>query len=205
MYAPSALPAWPRRNSGECPTPDCQTRKSAVGCWVRPVRAWAPRMIVALCRCPFWSCWRRTVRGWLGRVDDPRDQRLEIDVCLPPQVDDAGWRDVDLELDPVLHERDRRVEVEDWDEYDEACRDGWMCTDDAALARATAQRCAELLQRRTEPWIRRGWQMLRRLAWHHIRGDHGQAGAGCMSDARGRCPRPYLRGAPATRSHPGSP
>jgi hypothetical protein len=106
-----------------------------------------------------------TDRPWVAWwVDDPTDQRLEIDVCRPPEIGDAAWRYVDLELDPVLHERDLRVEVEDWDEYDEACRNGWMSVDDAALASATAQRCADVLHRRAEPRIRRGWRMLRRLA-----------------------------------------
>lgn len=94
-------------------------------------------------------------------VGDFADQRLEIDVCVPPEVTEAGWQYVDLELDPVLHEPDGRVEIEDWDEYEDACRNGWMNSDDAKLARTTAQRCAELLRQGTEPWLRRGWQVLR--------------------------------------------
>jgi predicted RNA-binding protein associated with RNAse of E/G family len=105
----------------------------------------------------------RTVTGrgcgawWVG---DPADRRLEIDVCLPPEGTDAGWRYVDLELDPVLHERDSRVEIEDWDEYEQACRNGWMSAEDAALARFTAEDRAGALRRRDEPWQERGWQML---------------------------------------------
>ena len=58
-------------------------------------------------------------RPWVARwVGDPADRRLEIDVCLPPERTEAGWRYINLELDPVLHERDARVEIEDWDEYD---------------------------------------------------------------------------------------
>ncbi|MDQ1631548.1 MAG: hypothetical protein QOC80_1520 [Frankiaceae bacterium] len=99
-----------------------------------------------------WVAW------WVG---DPADQRLEIDVCLSPEVTEAGWQYVDLELDPVLHERDWRVEIEDWDEYEQACGNGWMSADDAKLAQVTAERCAEVLRRRAEPWLWRGWQMLR--------------------------------------------
>ncbi|MET7835703.1 DUF402 domain-containing protein [Micromonospora sediminicola] len=98
-----------------------------------------------------WAAW------WVG---DPADRRLEIDVCRPPEVTEGGWRYVDLELDPVRHEVDGRVEIEDWDEYDDACRDGWMNPDDAELARATAQHCADLLRQGTEPWLRCGWQLL---------------------------------------------
>jgi hypothetical protein len=104
-------------------------------------------------------------RPWVSWwVDDPADRRLEIDVCLPPTVTDTGWRYVDLELDPVVHERDSRVEIEDWDEYEQACRDGFMCAQDAELARFVAEERAEVLRRRDEPWLERGWQLLTRQA-----------------------------------------
>ncbi|WP_199512335.1 DUF402 domain-containing protein [Nucisporomicrobium flavum] len=99
-----------------------------------------------------WAAW------WVG---DPADQRLEIDVCLPPTTTGACWRYVDLELDPVLHRPSGRVEIEDWDEYEEAALNGWMNADEAGLAQATAEHCAEVLRRGAEPWIQRGWQMLR--------------------------------------------
>lgn len=99
-----------------------------------------------------WAAW------WVG---DPADQRLEIDVCLPPEANRAGWHYVDLELDPVLHQPGGHVEIEDWDEYEGARRNGWMSEDDATLARTTAEHCAELLRQGTEPWLRRGWQLLR--------------------------------------------
>jgi hypothetical protein len=98
-----------------------------------------------------WATW------WVG---DPAGRRLEFDVCLPPEPVDAGWRYVDLELDPVLHVDDGRVEIEDWDEFGEACREGWMPPADAELARTTAERCAEMLRGRGEPWLTRGWAML---------------------------------------------
>jgi hypothetical protein len=100
-----------------------------------------------------WVAW------WVG---DPADRRLEIDVCLPPQGTEAGWRYIDLELDPVLHERNSRVEIEDWDEYEQACRNGWMSADDAKLAKSTAEDRAAALRRCDEPWQERGWQMLTR-------------------------------------------
>ena len=98
-----------------------------------------------------WVAW------WVG---DPADRRLEIDVCLPPERTEAGWTYVDLELDPVLHERDSRVEIEDRDEFEEACRLGWMSAAEAALAQATAEERAGALRRRDEPWQQRGWQEL---------------------------------------------
>ncbi|GAB2578293.1 hypothetical protein Aab01nite_09910 [Paractinoplanes abujensis] len=98
-----------------------------------------------------WAAW------WVG---DPGDRRLEIDVCLPPEPVEDGWRYVDLELDPVLHLADGRVEIEDWDEYEESLLRGWMTADDGELARATAQACAEELRGPAKPWRERGWELL---------------------------------------------
>ncbi|MGC4893022.1 DUF402 domain-containing protein [Micromonospora sp. DT31] len=137
-------------------------RQDADGAWLRglPGSPWGgPHdsgtlpvpVVVLLATGRPWVAW------WVG---DPADRRLEIDVCLPPEQTGAGWRYVDLELDPVLHERDSRVEIEDWDEYEQACRDGWMGADDAGLARSTAEDRAEALRRRDEPWQARGWQLL---------------------------------------------
>ncbi|WP_030435922.1 DUF402 domain-containing protein [Actinoplanes subtropicus] len=106
-----------------------------------------------------WLAMGRPWAAWW--VNDPADRRLEIDVCLPPERVEDGWRYVDLELDPVWHQRDGRVEIEDEDEYEEARRRGWMSADDAGLARATADRCAEVLHRGTEHWPAHGWEMLR--------------------------------------------
>ncbi|SCF39045.1 DUF402 domain-containing protein [Micromonospora mirobrigensis] len=100
-------------------------------------------------------------RPWVAWwVADPADRRLEIDVCLPVERTGVDWRYVDLELDPVRHERDSRVEIEDWDEYEVACAAGWMSADDAALARGAAEDRAEALRRRDEPWQARGWWLL---------------------------------------------
>lgn len=100
---------------------------------------------------------RPWVTWWVG---DPSDRRLEMDVCLPPEPTETGWQYVDLELDPVLHRNGRRVEIEDFDEYEESCRNGWMSADDAKLALVVAEGCAQLLRCRTEPWLERGWRLM---------------------------------------------
>jgi hypothetical protein len=99
---------------------------------------------------------RHWVTWW---VDDPADRRLEIDVCLPPQREPEGWSYIDLELDPVRHE-DGRIEILDRDEFDVACREGWIESEDAetALAAATAMELA--LRSRQEPWGDEGWRRL---------------------------------------------
>jgi hypothetical protein len=89
-----------------------------------------------------WVVW------WVG---DPADRRLETDVCLPPEGTEGGWRYVDLEVDPVPHERDSRVEIEGWEQYEQACRNGRMSADDAKLAQFNAEDRAESLRCRAEP------------------------------------------------------
>jgi hypothetical protein len=98
-----------------------------------------------------WAAW------W---VADDADPRIEIDVCLPVERTATGWRFVDLELDPVRHENDGRVEIDDEDEYEEALRKGWMSARDGELARATADSLAQVLRDDREAWISRGWRLL---------------------------------------------
>jgi hypothetical protein len=88
--------------------------------------------------------------------DDPADRRLELDVCLPPVQGDAGWSFVDLELDPVRHENGF-VEVEDHDEFEAACRNGWIAPEEATIALETAARMEAALRERVEPWGEEGW------------------------------------------------
>jgi hypothetical protein len=103
---------------------------------------------------------RPWVTWWVG---DPADRRLEIDVSRAPEITETGWQYVDLELDPIRHESDGRVEIEDWDEYEEACRNDWMSADDAKLALVVAEGCAHALRAGAEPWLQRGWHLLDRL------------------------------------------
>ncbi len=81
-------------------------------------------------------------------------------MCLPPEPIDDGWRYVDLELDPVLHLPDDRVEIEDWDEYHDACRSAQMSQEEATLARATAEQMAETLRHGGAGWLPLGWEFL---------------------------------------------
>jgi len=109
-------------------------------------------LVVLLAEGRPWAAW------W---VADPADPRLEIDVCLPPERTATGWRYIDLELDPIRHENESRVEIEDWDEYEEARRAGWMSAADAELAVATAEDLAAALRRGDDPWQAHGWRLLR--------------------------------------------
>lgn len=102
----------------------------------------------------------RTVRGWCGGVDDPADRRIELDVCLPPERTAEGWRYVDLELDPVRHEQEHWIEIQDEDEYQDSVRQGLMTPAEADLARRSADEGARLLLRPDQPWWSHGWRML---------------------------------------------
>lgn len=95
-------------------------------------------------------------------VDDPSDRRIEIDVCLPPTPTDAGWSFVDLELDPVRHEHTGIIVVEDRDEFEDACGNGWISPEEAVVATSTAARMEEALSHRLEPWGDAGWRRLER-------------------------------------------
>lgn len=97
-------------------------------------------------------------------VADPADRRIEIDVCLPPERTDQGWRYVDLELDPVRHEQTSRIGIEDEDEFEESRRRGWMSPAEAGLARHAADDGARMLRQRDQSWSARGWRLLDTLS-----------------------------------------
>ena len=101
----------------------------------------------------FWVAW------W---VDDPADRRLEIDVCLCPVRVNDGWSYVDLELDPVRHENGI-IEIEDRDEFDAACLQGWIAGADAEIAQTTAADLEDALGQRRAPFGKDGWQRLESL------------------------------------------
>ena len=92
-------------------------------------------------------------------IDDARDRRVEVDVCLPPERTEDGWSYVDLELDVVRHEPDV-IEIRDRDEFVTACRDGRITPSDADVAEATAAAMRTILERRTDPWGDEGWERL---------------------------------------------
>jgi hypothetical protein len=101
----------------------------------------------------FWVAW------W---VDDPADRRLEIDVCLPPRRETDGWSYIDLELDPVRHESGD-TEIQDLDEFDDACRKGWIAEGDARIAKETAAAMELALIKRVEPLGEEGWLRMNSL------------------------------------------
>ncbi len=102
-------------------------------------------------------------RYWVAVwVDDPADRRLEIDVCRPPLRESDGWSYIDLELDPIRHEPGK-IEIEDRDEFDEACRGGWISADEARIANETAATMEFALKERTEPLGEEGWRRLKSL------------------------------------------
>src|SRR5262249_42523500 len=96
------------------------------------------------------------VASW---VDDPADRRLEIDVCLAPESEIDGWSYVDLELDPVRH-RNGVIEIEDYDKFEVACRNGWITSNEARVAQETAVAIEAALRTRAEPLGDEGWRRL---------------------------------------------
>ena len=101
----------------------------------------------------YWVSW------W---IDDPADKRLEIDVCLPPECGSDGWSYIDLELDIFQHD-DGTIEIKDQDEFDEACRNGWIRSEDARIARETTSTIQMMLYNRQDSFWEKGWQRLNAL------------------------------------------
>lgn len=66
---------------------------------------------------------------------------------------------MDLELDPVRHERGQ-IEIEDEDGFSQAVALGWIAPNHAAKAQTVAAEYADLLRIRAEPWGTAGWDRL---------------------------------------------
>jgi hypothetical protein len=98
----------------------------------------------------WWVAW------WVAY---PEDRQVEIDICLPASRTEAGWSYVDLELDVYRHD-DGSIEVKDADEFEEACRNGWISPGDATAARATAASVAAALREARAPLDDTGWERL---------------------------------------------
>jgi Protein of unknown function (DUF402) len=106
--------------------------------------------VVVLVRPRHWE-----VSWW---IDEP-DRSVAVDVCLPPERTADGWSFVDLELDAVRH-ASGVVEIQDSDEFEAACRTGWISAANAEVALATATSMADDLRKHEEPWGDVGWQRL---------------------------------------------
>jgi hypothetical protein len=108
-------------------------------------------------------------RLWVAKwVDDPVDRRLEIDICLAPEREDDGWRYIDLELDPIRYENGL-ISIEDRDEFEIACRNGWITSDEAVVAHETAVAMEAALRKRDEPLGDEGWLRLEALRQRRVR------------------------------------
>ena len=94
-----------------------------------------------------------------GPIVFAEGSHVSFDVGLPPERTDRGWRYVDLELDPIIRP-DGTVEIEDEDEFEEACRAGWIDESAALLARRVADEAVEALKRGDEPYATVGFAWL---------------------------------------------
>ena len=84
---------------------------------------------------------------------------IGIDISTPPRFNDGEWQYVDLELDPLMHSNGR-VELEDEDEFEEACRRGLIESDEATSAAEASEWVVRALQSRQEPFGDVGWDRL---------------------------------------------
>ena len=103
------------------------------------------------------------VNPWVGWwVDDLADRRVEIDICLSAQRVTGGWSYVDLELDPVRHQ-DGSIEIEDRDEFADACHGGWISLAEREIAEVAAEQMHQALSEYQAPFGEEGWDRLERL------------------------------------------
>ena len=96
----------------------------------------------------WWTaCWRRVPKA-----------RISVDVCTPPRLIDGEWTYIDLELDPWAY--DGRVEIDDEDEFDDACGAGLISPAEALEARKAATEVVDAMQIHSEPFGNLGWSRL---------------------------------------------
>lgn len=84
--------------------------------------------------------------------------RISVDVCTPPRLIDGEWTYIDLELDPWAY--DGNVEIDDEDEFDDACEAGLILPDEALEARAAATEVVGAMRSNSEPFGTLGWSKL---------------------------------------------
>lgn len=120
-----------------------------------------------------------TARPWVAWwAPHPGDERLEVDVCLPPERSARGWRFVDLELDVFQRRGSELVTVEDRDEFDDAVRAGAIGEGVARLAEKTARDLERRLTACEESWVARGWELLDAAVDPSPSGSSGSPAAG---------------------------
>jgi uncharacterized protein DUF402 len=95
--------------------------------------------------------------GWW--VASCADGEVCAEICTPAELVDGVWTYIDLELDPYRDEAGG-VRVDDWDEFEDACRLGFIPADEERAARSAADEVEDLLQRRVEPFDQVGVQRL---------------------------------------------
>jgi hypothetical protein len=85
----------------------------------------------------------------------PPDRELgftvTLDVCTPPTKVGDVWTYIDLELDPWI-DLQGEAHIQDEDEFEHACREGWIPGHEATAARDVADRMCTQLSAGTEPF-----------------------------------------------------
>ena len=94
--------------------------------------------------------------AWCSDGENPQ---ISVDICTPPTPIDGEWSYIDLELDPVAYS-DGRVEIDDEDEFVDACEAGLITRDEAINARSAAAEVERCLRHRIEPFGHLGWDKL---------------------------------------------
>jgi len=110
---------------------------------------------------------------WVAHwFNDPDGRWVGVDICIPVTLVNGTWTYVDLELDPVGNEEGFDF-LEDLDEFEYACGQGWISNDEADAARRTAQQIEAMMNDGAEPFKSVGWRRLTEAAALSLTPLHG--------------------------------
>lgn len=101
-------------------------------------------------------------RWWIATWatdDEQRRRRISVDICTPPVLVDRRWSYVDLELDP-LSDAPGQVEIEDEDEFVQACTAGLISRVEELEARQATAEVEAAIRAQHEPFGQLGWNKL---------------------------------------------
>lgn len=107
------------------------------------------------------------------------DYVVTVDISTPPTRSDQTWRYEDLELDPYLLP-DGTFGVEDTDEFDAACAEGLITSEERRAARSSVARLREELTAPDSPLLEAGCRRLAdavRLGLPPLLADHADEGS----------------------------
>jgi hypothetical protein len=100
---------------------------------------------------------------WIATFWDESESSwsLTVDICTPPRLADGVWTYTDLELDVLVDAGTGDIQVDDEDEFVDACERGSITLDEAVAARQATDKIVQLVRELREPFASAGNHRLR--------------------------------------------